>query len=208
MTVSDGPDEQSLPDAIDQLHAAIGALVDPIKQMVGGAMLAGRSPYDDLVGEIPAKPTGDTYSHGVGRSRPTVWVDAVDLKNNIDTRAKQMHPHGGTTPERLRALASRKWRPQDTRRIRDHTAEIQSWRFSIRSLIEPEHVKQISAPCPSCNQQWIHRQLAGERIRRPALQLIISQGCTCGACGAHWPPDKYLFLCRLLGLDAPEGVLD
>jgi hypothetical protein len=201
-------EESSLPDAVDQLHAAIGALLDPIKEMIDGAVLAAASPYDELVAEIPAKPTGDAYSRGVGKSRPTVWVDAMDLKNNIDSRTKQMQPHRGSTPDRLRALASRKWRPQDVRQIRDHTAEIQSWRLSIRSLIEPEHVKQISAPCPSCSQRWVYRRDAGEVIRRPALSLIISQGCSCGSCQAFWPPQRYLFLCRLLGLSLPPGVVE
>ena len=200
--------EQSLPDAVDQLHAAISALLDPIKEMIGGAVLAARSPYDELVAEIPAKASGDAYSRSIGKSRPTVWVDAMDLKTNIDSRTKQMHPHRGSTPDRLRALASRKWRPQDARQVRDHAAEIQAWRLSIRSLLEPEHVKQISAPCPSCNQRWVYRRDAGEVIRRPALQLVISQGCSCGACQAFWPPERYMFLCRLLQLDLPPGVLE
>jgi hypothetical protein len=33
-------------------------------------------------------------------------------------------------------------------------------------------------------------------------------GCTCQHCGAHWTPDRSLFLCRLLGFELPAGVLE
>jgi hypothetical protein len=43
-----------LPTAVDRLYAAVAALVDPVKELVGGALLVAPSPYEQLVGEIPA----------------------------------------------------------------------------------------------------------------------------------------------------------
>jgi hypothetical protein len=203
-------EEAGLPGAVDQLYAAVAALIDPVKELVNGTVLAAPSPYDALVSEIPAKSGGDAFSRGVGRSLPTIWCDAVDLRTNIDTRAKAMHPQGGSTPDRLRALAAKRWRPQDTAQVRDHATEIESWRISIRALLEPEHVKQIAAPCPSCDTRYVYKTKAGEQVRQAALQLVADQGCTCQnpKCRATWLPAQYLFLCKLLGFDVPAGVLD
>lgn len=64
----------------------------------------------------------------------------------------------------------------------------------------------MSAPCPSCGRRWYYRRRDNENIRQPALQLVIETGCTCQACGAFWPPERFLFLVRLLGFDLPAGV--
>lgn len=201
--------ESTLPDAVDALYRAVGELVDPIKRLVGGTVLAGPSPYEDLLAEIPASTAGDS-SRGVAKSRPVVWVDALDLRIEIDTRTAQLHPEGQDTPQRLRGLAAKRWRPQDTRIVRDAATEIAAWRVSIRALTDPQHVKQIAAPCPACGTRWVYRTSAsaGETIRQPALQLITDTGCTCQNCRSFWPPDRYLFLCKLLGFAAPAGVIN
>ena len=200
-------DESTLPAAVDDLHRAVGELVDPIKRLVGGTVLAGPSPYEDLLAEIPASTSGDSF-RGVAKSRPVVWVDALDLRIEIDSRTAQLHPDGQDTPQRLRGLAAKRWRPQDTRKVRDAATEIASWRVSIRALTDPERVKTISAPCPACGRRWHYRQNAGETVRVPTLQLVIETGCRCLACGVFYPPDRYLWLVKLLGFDTPAGVVD
>ena len=199
-------DEASLPDALDRLYAAVADLIDPAKQLSDGAVLVGPSCYEMLVAEIPASAARDG-GRAVGKSRPPVWCEAVDLRVLIDSRAAQLHPRGETTPARLRALAAKRWRPQDERQVRAAAVEIQSWRASIRALVEPEHVKTISAPCPSCGRRWHYRQNAGETVRVPTLQLVTETGCRCLSCQAFWPPEKFLFLCRLLGFTLPEGIV-
>lgn len=201
-------DEASLPDALDRLYAAVADLIDPAKQLVDGAVLVGPSAYEALLGEIPASASGENFHRGVGRSLPPVWCDAVDLRVTIDSRVKQLQPGGGSTPARLRALAAKRWRPQDAREVREAAEEIAAWVLSIRALIEPERVKHISAPCPACGRRWSYRQSAGELIRTPALALVTESGCRCLECRAFWPPDRYLFLCKLLGLAAPAGVVN
>jgi len=200
-------DEHTLPDAVDRLYAAVGGLVDPAKELINGAVLAGPSAYAALVSEIPSKSSGNTYSRGAGRSIPAAWVDAVDLRVQIDTRTKQMQPEGHSTPHRLRALASRRWAPPDTTLVREYAEEIGSWVLSIRALLEPESVKQVSVPCPSCGTRWVYRNNAGEQVRQSALQIITHTGCKCLACKSYWPPSAYLFLCRLMGLELPTGLV-
>jgi len=201
-------DERTLPDAVDRLHAAVSGLIDPTKEMHAGQVLAGPSPYEHLLAEVPASMSGDGLMGGVARSRPNVWCDALDLKLEIDSRTKSMQPKGDSTPGRLRLLASRRWRPQDCRLVADQADEIGSWAISIRGLLEPEHVKQITAPCPSCGTRYVYRKHAGETVRQAALQMVAATGCTCQNCKATWTPDRYLWLCRLIGLDLPAGILE
>jgi hypothetical protein len=201
-------DEASLPQAVDELYRAVAALVDHRKQFINGRVLAGPSMYESLLGEVPAKSSGDTFTRGVGRSIPCVFVDAVDLRAGIDGRVKSWQPRGDSTPARLRALASRRWRPQDAALVRRYATETQAWVSAIGNLIDPPHVKDVGAPCPACGRRWFYRSRDGEDIRQPALQLVIETGCTCQACGAHYTPDRYLWLCKLLGFEVPAGVLE
>jgi hypothetical protein len=201
-------DEASLPQAVDELYRAVAALVDPRKQFLNGRVLAGPSCYESLLAAIPAKSSGDTFSRGVGRSLPTVWCDAVDLRADIDGRVKDWRPQGDSTPQRLRGLASSRWRPQDAAQVRRYAAETLAWVSAIWNLIDPPSVKDVGAACPSCGRRWFYRNRDGEEIRQPALQLVTATGCSCQACGAHWPPDRYLWLCKLLGFDVPAGVLE
>lgn len=207
MKVADTSNEEhTLPDAVDRLYAAVAGLIDPAKELVGGAVLAGPSAYEALLMEIPTSTSREVFSRGVRKSQPTIWCDALDLRVAIDRRVKDWRREGDSTPARLRALAASRWRPQDSGLVREYAAEVESWVSAIANMIDPPHIKGVSAPCPSCGRRWHYRHRDGEQIRQPALQLAIESGCTCGVCGAHWPPERFLFLCRLLGFDLPEGV--
>lgn len=198
-------DEAQLPAAVDELYRAVGTLVDPAKQLHDNVMRQAPSLYEALIGEMPAKSIGDG-GRFIGRSMPPLWSDALDAKIEIDRRTKQMHPEGHSTPHRLRALAARKWAPPEARMVRDYANEISSWCVTIRGLLEPAHIKQVGAPCPACGTRYVYRMHAGERVRQSALALVVEEGCTCQACKAHWPPERFLFLVRLLGLELPAGV--
>lgn len=211
----------SLPAALDALHTATARLVDERKQHVDGTLYAAPSLYDELVREIPAGSagTGCAFMGGFYRSTAPAWLDALDLRHQIDTRITQWHRTAIRTrrevsrqrdvsaPELLRHYVSRSFRPQDSRMLTEQAAELESFALSITALLEPAHVKTISEPCPACGKRWVHKWHAGEQVRAPALQLIAEQGCTCQACRAHWPPQHYMLLCRVLGLALPEGVV-
>jgi hypothetical protein len=81
--------------------------------------------------------------------------------------------------------------------------------LKIDALVNPQSIKTVSAPCPNCNSRFIYRRdSAGESVRQPALQIIADQGCTCQSCRYCRPPERYLLLCRVLGFEMPEGVLE
>lgn len=196
---------QNLPAAIDKLYAAVSRLVDQRKDYRQDAMRVGPSLYETLLSEIPSTPRSESSSRGVPSSRPPVWCDALDLRRTIDDTARDWAP-GNSTPARLRAVAAQRYRPEDTGQVTERATLIESWSAAIAALIDPGRVKTISAPCPACGADRVYRDRYGEQVRQPALQLTTA-GCTCGACNTTWPPDQYLFLCRLLGFDLPAGVI-
>lgn len=199
-------EESTLPDAIDQLYRAVGELFDEQKQYVQGRVRVAPSWWDRLTEAVAATGLKDGTSRAVAKSRPLCWADALDLKVRIEDRAKSWIG-GDSVPGRLRALASRRWRPQDTEAVQGIAAEVQSWRLAVTALVEPSHIKSVAAACPQCGERWVYRMHAGERVRQPALQLEAATGCLCQGCRAFWPPEKYLFLCRLLGFDLPAGIV-
>lgn len=194
---------------LDRLNAAVSALLDPRKQMIDNVVYAAAGLYDQLAGEVPATVRRDyTMAMKAAGSMPPVWVDALDLRVEIDNAVECWHPTGTTTPARLRALAARRWRPEESRQVDQLTRNVESWCVEIRSLLDPDRVRRISAPCPACGASHVYRQnSAGEDVRQPALQLVGNQGCTCLACRHTWLPQHYLLLSRVLGFDAPEGVV-
>jgi len=193
--------------AVDQLGDAVAGLVDPIKEMLGGEMRLAPSLYEQLRGEVAVSGGGERVRRWAA-SRAPVWLDAVELLAEVDVAVAAWQPAGGSTPERLHLLVERKWRPQDVRGVGQICAAVKSWTMSVAGLLEPDRVKEIRCACPSCGTRYVYRQSDGERVRRPALQLVAEKGCTCLSCGASWQPDQYLWLVRLLGGALPPGVLE
>jgi predicted RNA-binding Zn-ribbon protein involved in translation (DUF1610 family) len=191
-----------------QLGAAVDRLCQPHPAIYQHRMRYSPSLYNQLRDDL-AGTQGDHKTHA--KSQPPIWIDACQLLAEIDKQTRRWSPRnrGGDTESRLNHLADQTWRPQDTDRITDITNQIQRWCDTITNLLDPQSVKTIAAACPSCGRHTIQRRdSAGETVRQPALRVIADQGCTCQACKAHWAPDRYLFLCRLLGFDLPEGVLE
>jgi acetyl esterase/lipase len=121
-----------------------------------------------------------------------VWADALDLRIEIDDTVKGWEPGGASTPAGLRQLTGRRYRPQDTRTLEEIAGTVESWAVAIRSLLDPQRVKHVSAPCPACGATHVYRRdSAGERVRVPALQIVVETGCTCQACRHTWAPQHY-----------------
>jgi hypothetical protein len=204
------PVDGHLPGSLDRLHTAVAALVDERKELVQGVVRVAPSRYDELVSEVPAA----TGGYGVlalrqAKSVAPVWLDGLDLLNVIDTAVAVWHPAGDSTPTRLRALCVQRWRPMDCHGIDAMTQIVGQWTVQIDVLLNPQHVKRISAPCPACGSTHVYRRdSAGEIVRQAALQIVAEQGCTCQSCHATWTPDLYIHLCRVLGFDVPAGVLE
>jgi phage terminase large subunit GpA-like protein len=147
-----------------------------------------------LAGAIPGTQGNQRHIPG---SSPPLNLDAVDLKNDIDSKLTQWQ------------LSKQHWRPQDTELIDTYTADIHLWCKRIDALLNPVHTKQISAACPHCEHTHVYRHnSSGESVRTAALQIVAEVGCQCLHCHATWTPDRYLLLCRVLGFDVPTGVLE
>jgi len=150
---------------------------------------------------------GDTRTPA--KSLPPLWIDAVQLLGLMDTETRSWYPKERGVSARLGALSATSWRPQDTDKVTTMASTVDGWCETILHLLDPESVKHISAACPSCGRGFVYRKdSAGETVRQPALKVVTETGCTCQACQAHWTPDRYMFLCRLLGFALPEGVLE
>jgi hypothetical protein len=149
--------------------------------------------------------------NGVARSMPPMWVDCADLLNEIDTTVACWQPQYDRPPPtigRLHVLANRSWRPQDCRAVNQIASALEAWARQIIALLDPPHIKTMSAPCPACNAETVlRRDSAEELVRQPALQITV-HGCQCQSCKTEWTPDRYLFLCKLLGWELPAGVLE
>ncbi len=200
-------DERTLPQARRSLEDAVVKLVQPQHRVIAEKLRTAPSRYHQLAGEL-AGTQGDT--HTPAKSIPPLWIDATQLLADIDTQTRRWEPRHNDTPARLSQIAHRSWRPQDVDLVSLIASQVSRWCDSIDKLLEPEHVKHIAdAACPSCNKKHFYRKdSAGDTVRQPTLQIITSQGCECVACGAYWGPEKYLFLCKLLGFDMPDGVLE
>lgn len=163
--------------------------------------------YDQLAASLAGR-QGETRTPA--QSLPPAWVDALQLRTEIDTQTRKWLTRSNLpTTDRLRILMDRTWRPQDTQHVTAMARTVAGWCESILHLLDPESRKYIAAACPSCGRRNVYkRDTAGEIVRQPALVVITNVGATCQHCDAHWSPDRYMFLCRLLGFDLPEGVLE
>ena len=147
----------------------------------------------------PATPAAPCRPYG---STPSGLIKLIDY-----TVERWLPFHQETTEIRLRCIARiGHWSTDDVDGIVQWTRQLQEWVERIDGLLTPQHVKQVSAPCPACGATTAYRRdSAGDRVRVSALQIVTQIGCTCLVCRTTWAPDHYLFLCRLLGFELPRG---
>ena len=189
-----------------KLCLAVGRLIDRRQGIYHDATHYAPSLYDCLVSDLPGT-QGDNKSPA--KSMPPVWIDALQLRGDIDTQTQKWVPRLKDTPNRLGFLKHHSWRPQDTDNVTSIARQVDVWCEKILNLLAPESRKEITAPCPSCGRRTVYRKdPGGENVRMAALVLVVDKGCTCLACEAHWSPEYYLHLSRLLEISPPEGVLE
>lgn len=209
MTAAMQPNEDgALKPALQLLEDALHRLCGPQSRIVEERLVYVPSRYlqlrDAIFGEQVNAGTG-----GGSKSRPPFWVDAHDLLHEIDTSVECWQPaFTGVPPTvgRLQWIAQRKWRPQDVRQIEQIARAVAEWAASIDALLDPPAKWSLPNPCPSCNTAIVYRRDGDDMVRQPALQ-IGPNGCTCQKCKAHWPPNQFVFLARVIG-SLPDSVLD
>jgi hypothetical protein len=203
--------EETLPDALNRLYKAVGRLVDEEREFVDGRLFSSPSLYEALADAVSGTKGGDQSRNSALGPRPPCWMDALDQRTQIDDTVQAWAPRErGSTVQRLRALAARKWAPHEVKQVEQIAAAVESWAVAITTLLDPEPIKHFrSVPCPSCNATTVKRRnSSGELVNQPALQIVAEKGCTCQACKATWAQDQYLFLCKVLGFGLPDGVLE
>lgn len=203
------PEDGHLPSALTDFQGAINEFVEPVPTLHNGEMKYAPSVYMQLFDAVGGE-QAQTGNGGGSKSKPPIWTDALVLLQDIDLMVSVWQPgYKGIPPTvaRLRLLNQQSWRPQDVTHLQKMTNILKAWAIDIDRLFNPAHVKHVSAPCPNCNATHTYRRdNTGEPVRVPALQIITSTGCTCLVCKAVWTPDKYLFLCKLLGFELPAGI--
>ena len=191
-----------------RLNHAVDRLTAPKYSTFNHTQRAAPGLYQQLSAEL-AGSQGETRTPA--KSLPPLWIDAVQLREDIDSQVRKWcrRPRNVTTPVRLAVLAGNGWRPQDTDHVSGMARTIDGWCESITNLLEPQSQKFISAACPACGRETVYRKdSAGDIVRQPALKMELNVGCQCQHCKAHWGPDLYMHLARVLGFDLPEGVLE
>jgi hypothetical protein len=190
-TIGTHPDG-ALPPALDQLHHAVNQLIHP---QADGHGHTAPSLYTQLCAAAASPRHGQGHQP---RSIPPLYLDAVDLRNEIDQRLALEQPGCTSTPHRLERIAARPWRPMDVHWLETFTNALNSWADDIETLLDPPPKPSMAAPCPNCDTATVHRKdSAGENVRQPALQFG-PLGCTCMACRTTWPPERYELLAAVL----------
>jgi hypothetical protein len=214
MTEEDG----SLPEARRRLEDAVSGLVDPQLEVVDGRTHWIDSPFTQLLEAIPGE---QGTGHGVARSLPPLWLDAADLKAEIETATAAWLPkpvidllQGDAVPLaviRLQQLETKGWRPQDCKAMDQISGIVEAWTACIKSLLNPTPKWTLPAPCPRCEKSIVYRkESGGDTVRMPALHLNFdaagdAENCVCLACREVWPRDRLPFLAEVLGT-YPENV--
>jgi hypothetical protein len=205
---------ESLRDALRELGRAIVTLTGERVEYVNGKVITAAAIVAELEDSVAG--TQGTGRGGVARSIPNVWVDAVDLLNEMDTALRawrlaalhiQLERPPETTVARIHALGDRQWTPDDVDRLRQITRVLTEWAHGIENLLNPPRRWSISATCPACGETTTYRtDGGGDRVRVPVL-AVSAAGCTCLACETSWGPQRFAHLALVLG-ETPANVLE
>lgn len=202
------PDTDLLPYTRTQLSNAISALIDEKPHSFEDEDGKHRIEWvHSLLTQLQEAVTAsrDGMNTGVAKSKPPLWLDAVDLLHEIDRNVRTWAP-GPDTLHKLRHIDGLKWRPQDVPLLEQWAQDIHNWCERIKLLLSEESVKTVAAACPECDEKTVYRWRAGERIRQPALQ-ITTKGCTCRNCHTTWAPEHFELLAAALQCEPIEGVV-
>lgn len=157
----------------------------------------------DTLGHVPSlleqvcdaveSSSGTGHRSSSGPHRAAIGLSAADLIGVIEREV-------GKGP-RI-ALPSRVWAW-----VRAHHSDpdavdtVEEWVRAARAVVDPPRPVGLVAACPRCRRRVVHVEDAGERVRRPALQIDRVSGtarCIGPGCGAVWGPDYLAHLAAVL----------
>jgi hypothetical protein len=194
-------------------------LLDPITRRVlrdGGTTTTHTAP--SLLHQLRAAGGTSGEGGGGGRgSRNPIPIDpvAVDLLIAINMGAIDLHDraleHSKPTIEnRVRAVVELAEHWDDPAAIEWATGWLRHWRKSIEDTLDPPRRYHLDAPCPACGSRMAARVDNDEIVQVPALLLDSRLGATCQveACGAHWTPDQFEHLARVIREQAGASLAE
>jgi hypothetical protein len=150
--------------------------------------------------------TGSESGKGRSSGSPSpVSVDAVDLLAQIDTDIAALYVRAiqkdSEPEERILAIAGIVGRWTDVTAVSAAADYLRLWAQEIRTFFDPPRRLHVAAACPACNARMVWRELDGQQVQVPALQVDGTIGCTCLACRHVWPTTQLEHLARVIGCD-------
>lgn len=205
------PRRPNLRGAVYSLERAVCRLVAPSVSYQNNTYIEIPGLYQQIVDALEGEQ--GTGTSGIAKSRPPFWCDAADRKFDFDLIVEFNLPNytaagsATTVPARLHALADRAWTVEEFRAVRKIAGILTAWADDFEALLTHGHMLRISAACPACRAETVHRyDSAGELIRDTAL-VATEAGAVCQSCEHRWGPTEFIELSRQLGT-LPAGVLE
>lgn len=90
-----------------------------------------------------------------------------------------------------------------------YTSIATTWVQDARAILHPSRWTEARAACPSCGNRHVWIVENGERTRRAAIAINLTEGyahCLVEACGATWDRNHFDLLAALLRQDIGERV--
>lgn len=135
--------------------------------------------------------SGHRTSRGVHRA--AIGLSAADLISDIEREV-------GKGPRA--ALVRRVWAWVRVNHSNAAAVDtIEGWVTRARAVVDPPRPVGLVAACPRCRRRVVHVEDAGERVRRPALQVDRTTGearCIAPGCGAQWGPQFLVHLAQVI----------
>jgi len=192
--------------ATNELQAIVHRLIDPAPSYINNTYLEIPGLYGQLWAAMDS--CRNNAASSAARSRPPMWIEAADVKRSLDTFIDSLRIGvSGHTTTQLSMIASHPWTVEDIRTVQFITRKLTRYSDDIERLVNLDHVKEITVPCPACGALYVERRDGGGAlVYSYALQASAEYGCTCQACEYHWAPNQFMELATDAGIPLPTGV--
>lgn len=202
------PYRPNLRGAVAGLQRAVNRLVTPSASYQNNTYIEIPGLYRQLIDALEGEQGAG--ANGVAKSRPPFWCDAADKKFDFDLIVEFNLPDystRGTITARLIALAHHAWTVDQIRSVRRIAGILNAWADDFEALLTHGHVLRLTAACPACGEETVHRYDSGGELIRDTALIATEAGAVCQSCEHRWGPSEFVELSRQLGT-LPAGVLE
>jgi len=208
-------------DTGKQLHKRDG-LLQQLREAVfggmggnGGSQFGSKLPMDaaahDLLEEITVQATEALASvshrptpYGHAEDYVSSWASQTDENKIVTVSVKRTAEYDPYNPAR----------PLVYRQLIESTGKAlaESWVHRIEEYYAPIKALPIVAPCPSCGERYVYRQVDGHTVQADALNFLRDKmsgeinRAECSACAAYWPPTKFRWLAAAVGAEPSDEL--